>query len=334
LPAAHFFPRGEDVILIVTEPADPHAAAVETKLKERGARVARFDPADFPRHATLALSYDGLDKRARLRTAQGTLELGEVRAAWLRRPGKPVLHETLRDPEFRRWAQLECVQQIQDLWDALDTAWLPGQPWAIRRADSKHLQLQLAAELGFEIPPTLITTDRDALLEFHRRHGGRIIDKMPSVLFPLDRNGPIFRYTQLVSTRDIGYASRVRHAPMLFQAYVEKRFELRITVVGGRVLACEIHSQATNHTRDDWRRYDHAHTPHRVHRLPPEEEARCLALVSRLGLRFGAIDMVVTPDGRYVFLEINPNGQWLWIEQQTGLPIADAVCDALMESTR
>src|SRR5439155_14491583 len=93
----------------------------------------------------------------------------------------------------------------------------------------------------------------------------------------------------------------------------------------------EIHSQATNHTRYDWRRYDFCKTPHRPHALPAEVQARCVRLVRRLGLCYGAIDMVLTPDGRYVFLEINPNGQYLWIEQETGLPISDAICDLLMQ---
>jgi glutathione synthase/RimK-type ligase-like ATP-grasp enzyme len=63
--------------------------------------------------------------------------------------------------------------------------------------------------------------------------------------------------------------------------------------------------------------------------LPPDLEQRCVQLVDRLGLCFGAIDLALTPDGRYVFFEVNPNGQYLWIELATGLPISDAICDLL-----
>jgi glutathione synthase/RimK-type ligase-like ATP-grasp enzyme len=110
---------------------------------------------------------------------------------------------------------------------------------------------------------------------------------------------------------------------------VPKRVELRITVVGDQVFAAEIHSQKAKRTRIDWRRYDLAHTPHYPHTLPDEVRRSCVELVRRLGLCYGAIDMVLTPDGRYVFLEINPNGQFLWIEQLTGMPISDAICDLL-----
>lgn len=318
------------MILIITAPTDPHADLVESKLRARGADVFRFDPADFPERASVAVRYGAGAKQVRLEVGGRTVELTRATAAWLRRPGAPPADQRIADPMLRSYAQQECFQLFQDIWNALETPFIPGPLWAIRRADSKHLQLQLAVEIGLDIPQTLITTSPAQFLAFHRENGGHLIDKMPSPLFPLERNGPVHRYTQAVTTRDVGYASRLRKSPVLFQPNVPKALELRVTVVGDQVLAAEIHSQATEHTRQDWRRYDHAHTPHHVHALPAEVSERCVRLVRRLGLCFGAIDFILTPEGRYVFLEINPNGQWLWIEQMTGLPISDAICDALM----
>jgi glutathione synthase/RimK-type ligase-like ATP-grasp enzyme len=68
--------------------------------------------------------------------------------------------------------------------------------------------------------------------------------------------------------------------------------------------------------------------------LPPEIQDKCVRLVEQLELSYGAIDMVLTPEGRYVFLEINPNGQYLWIEEQTGMPISAALCDLLMDQSK
>ena len=144
----------------------------------------------------------------------------------------------------------------------------------------------------------------------------------------------INRYTLVVSTRDVGYAGALRRGPVIFQAYVPKRLELRVTVVGSAVFAAEIHSQHTRRTRHDWRRYDHYQTPLGRHALPDDVAGRCRRLVAELGLCYGAIDLILTPDGRYVFLEINPNGQYLWIEEATGLPISDALCDLLMAGAR
>jgi glutathione synthase/RimK-type ligase-like ATP-grasp enzyme len=137
-------------------------------------------------------------------------------------------------------------------------------------------------------------------------------------------------FAEPVANRDVGYADAVRYLPTIFQAYVPKDVELRITVVGQQVFAVAIHSQQTQHTRHDWRHYDLSHTPHTLHELPEQVRHRCLQLVDRLGLCYGAIDLILTPDGRYVFLEINPSGQYLWLEKLMGLPISDAICDLLL----
>jgi glutathione synthase/RimK-type ligase-like ATP-grasp enzyme len=117
--------------------------------------------------------------------------------------------------------------------------------------------------------------------------------------------------------------------PTLFQQYIAKATELRITVVGNSVFAAEMYTQIDPRTTIDWRRGSPVAVPHRPVTLPPAVERCCLELVHRLGLTFGAIDMVRTPDGEFVFLEINPNGQWAWIEGLTGLQIAKKIAEVL-----
>jgi hypothetical protein len=319
------------MILIVTDRRDVHADLVEAKLRARGEQVVRFDWADFPQRASLAVKWSGGDKQVLLRLDRGWIDLQDCKSGWYRRPGKPHISEDIAAPVLHGYAEEECIRVMQDTCNALDIPWLPGSIAAIRRADNKQLQLGLAAELGFEIPPTLITTDPAEFLDFYRSHDGELIDKLPSTVLPgSQRTGKqLMRFTQPVTTRDVGYARRLRHSPVLFQRNIAKKFELRITIVDDQALAAEIHSQSTKRTQLDWRHYDWDHTPYRAHALPDAVRERCLALTRRLGLRFGAIDMIVTPDGRYVFLEINPSGQWQWIEDEAGLPISEALCDAL-----
>jgi hypothetical protein len=101
------------------------------------------------------------------------------------------------------------LQVIQDTWNALEIPWLPGSIHAVRHADNKQLQLQLATALGLEIPPTLITNDPDEFLEFYRQHEGRLIDKLPSITFAASQRtgGELMRYTHRVTTRDARLAS-------------------------------------------------------------------------------------------------------------------------------
>jgi glutathione synthase/RimK-type ligase-like ATP-grasp enzyme len=229
-----------------------------------------------------------------------------------------------------KFVEGECRTFLRDLWDSLRCFWVPAAPAMLDRTQLKAAQLRLAGELGFELPPTLITNHAEDLLEFYREHNGNIVSKLAGIGFSATLGQTFCRYTERVSKRDLGYARAIRFCPMIFQAYVPKRVELRITVVGDRVFAAEIHSQHSHHTRHDWRRYDLDATPHFTHELPPEVEQRCIRLLQKMGLSYGAIDMIVTPDGRYVFIEINPSGQYMWIEQVTGLPITDAICDLLI----
>ncbi|MFE1411185.1 hypothetical protein ACFW6F_10300 [Streptomyces sp. NPDC058746] len=115
---------------------------------------------------------------------------------------------------------------------------------------------------------------------------------------------------------------------MILQERIDKKLEIRVTVVGDRVLAAAIDSQAAEVTRDDWRR-DVFQAPHLVHDLPEHVAERCRRLLRRYGLLFGALDFILTPDGEYMFLELNPNGEWDWVEALTGLPVASALGDVL-----
>jgi glutathione synthase/RimK-type ligase-like ATP-grasp enzyme len=118
---------------------------------------------------------------------------------------------------------------------------------------------------------------------------------------------------------------------MIFQQRIAKKVELRITVVREEVFTAEIHSQATPQAAVDWRRYPKPPVPHFPHKLSSSIAEKCLKLNARLGLEFSTIDMAITPEGKHVFFEINPNGQWAWIESLTGLPISMAVAQALAE---
>jgi hypothetical protein len=330
-PAA---PRGRraGMILIVTKPDDEHADYITQKLEERGVEVARFDPADFPARSEISLGYTAAGPHYTLRTAGTSIDLDRVSATWYRRPELPAPHAEITDPAAHRYVAEECRAFVQDVWASLRCTWLPAPPAAVREAQYKTAQLRVAHSLGFELPPTLVTNSPADFLEFYRRNNGNVVSKLAGIAFFRAIGSTFCRYTEAVSRRDLGYANSIRYVPAIFQAYVPKRLELRITVVGQQVFAAEIHSQTTNHTRHDWRRYDIDQTPHLPHELPDEIAQRCVRLTEELGLCYGAIDMILTPEGRYVFIEINPNGQYLWIEELTGLPISDAICDLLMSA--
>jgi hypothetical protein len=321
------------MILILTTPNDEHAAHVMQRLRERRCEFFVFDPATFPAHVSISVAYtaDGY-AGATLVTAGGDhIDLDSVRMVWYRRPGTPQAPAQVTDPRARIFADSECKAFLQDLWGVLDCTWVPAAPSVVLQASLKASQLRIAADLGFEIPPTVITTDSEQIVSFYNKHNGNIVSKLVGTSLHRTLGSTFVRYTEPVTKRDVVHVAAAKHCPSIFQTYISKDIELRITVIENDVFAAEIHSQETNHTRFDWRRYDD-NTPYRRHVLPSAVKERCVRLLRRLGLRYGAIDMIRTPDNRYVFLEINPNGQYLWIEDHTGLPITDALCNLLTGS--
>jgi glutathione synthase/RimK-type ligase-like ATP-grasp enzyme len=318
------------MILIVSTELDLHADVVQKELEQRGAECLRFDTEKFPTKVGLEMSFNSSGWGGVLHCASGDVYIPRIRAVYYRRPATSLVDPAVSNPDVRKVAEAQCEEALQGLWRALDCYWM-SHPLAIRRASNKIFQLSIVRHLGFQIPDTLITTNpAQAERFFHEHHGQVVVKPLAGVSFIAPQ--PMGVYTSRVKDSDLAEIEAVRFAPTLFQAYVPKDVELRITVVRNQVFTAEIHSQLDERTKDDWRRIPPKHIPHRVHKLPREIQSRCVALVSQLGLEFGALDMIKTPDGRYIFLEINPNGQWLWIEEFTGLPIAAAIAQALMEA--
>ena len=122
----------------------------------------------------------------------------------------------------------------------------------------------------------------------------------------------------------------IRLTPGIFQERVEKAYELRVTVVGSQIFAVKIDSQKNRDAQLDWRRALH-NVGYAAVELPHAVEEKILAFMRTFGLFYGAFDFIVTPGGRYVFLEINPSGQYMWLECAADLGITTALADALME---
>ena len=114
---------------------------------------------------------------------------------------------------------------------------------------------------------------------------------------------------------------------------MEKQYELRVTVVCDKVFACKIDSQRMEEDkgRVDWRQGYEYGLRYEAYELPDAVKAFCIKFLQDMHLNFGCFDFIVTPQDQFVFLECNPNGQWLWIEQETGMPISQAIAECLMK---
>ncbi len=318
------------MILILAQERDPSVPMVEAHLKGKGASWFRFDPGMFPSQGRLSCKYDGCGVASRWLHFNGkSIELSSLTSIWYRHPARPVAPENLRDEQMKKWVEKESLTFIKGLWLSLDSFWV-SEPQRILDAQNKTYHLEVAAKTGFRIPATLMTNDPEEFLRFYAECGGSVISK-PSLYGDVTYGGKIYyAYTNLIKSHDLGFFRSIRYAPVVFQEYIPKKVELRVTVVGEEVFAAEIHSQRSPRSKVDWRRYDLENTPYYIHDLPRGIARNCIRLVKTLGLRYGALDFILTPRGEYVFLELNPNGQWGWVEALTGMPISKAIADLLI----
>lgn len=312
------------MILLVTNRRDLTTDFVVRELERRSLPYIRLNT-DALGSARLILRVNRPEDDSLVCEGQ-ELRLDEVTGAYFRRPEAPLIAEDAGSEEVRAYCAAEWSALLKTLIGRMDGRWF-NDPSAIIRAEDKPRQLLAARALGFRTPETLITNDPSIVRAF--------VSKGPAVAKPLrhallEDGGPgRVMFTTRLTPEGLGDDAGIAAAPVILQAEIPKAFDLRVTVVGEQVFSVAIHSQAHAETSVDWRRGVRPDLAHEVVELPADVSAACVALARALGLDFGAIDLVRDPSGDHWFLEINPNGQWAWIENRTGLPIAAAVVDGL-----
>lgn len=315
-------------VLIVAPETDEHGLAVAAEIARQGGQPQTLDLESFPEHVALSMRYDCCGGRRDFTMARrsGSLAFADVGSVWWRRPQPARIASAITRSSHRQFAANEAQEALAGLWYALDASWI-NEPARDETAARKAYQLKIAQEIGFAIPATLMTNDPDAVRLFVDARGYRNV-----VYKSFSSTHEEWRETRLLKTEELALIDNVRYSPVIFQEYVEADVDLRITVVDDSIFPAAIHSQQTAYKVDC--RIDIGNALIESTTLPADLEEKIMSLMRRLGLVYGAIDMRLTPDGRYVFLEINPAGQWLYIEQATRQPISSRLAKALVEADR
>ena len=320
------------LVLLVTHSEDHFTVErVADALARRGARALRFDTDLFPEEIRLsaALAHEGAENV--LGAGGVEIKASEVRAVWARRIWPPRLSVEL-DERFRASCVRESAAALEGFFDGLHGARWVNDQRSERAAENKLLQLRAAREAGLEIPPTLLTNDAARARAFYESEEGRVVAKLLRPLSVSMGHPPFFVYTSDVRAEDIEALDSLRHCPVVFQRKVEKRRELRVAYVAGRFFAGSLDASGSARGRTDWRLAGPGECSWSRASLKPSLTARLKKLMRRLGLDYGAIDLIETPEGRHVFLEVNPGGEWGMLEHDLGLPISEAIADALLSS--
>lgn len=314
-------------ILLITARFDPAADMLMEELRRRSAPCFRWNTYEYPLESVLTYRASGGGFAGQIDSDGRSLDINDIGSIWWQWDQPAGFPDDL-NPGERRFAETEAQQALSALTTVTEAVWI-NHPINERRAKSKPAQLFMARQLGLDIPSTVVTNDPNEVRQFVGSSPRQVIYKGLSQ--PRDMEvGKVF-FTGILTPERLARIDSIRITPGIFQERVAKAYELRVTVVGSRMFSVKIDSQARSEASLDWRRSLHD-VAYEVVELPREVEDRLTKFMEAFGLIYGAFDLIVTPEGKYVFLEINPSGQYMWLEYATGLEITAELADLLIRS--
>ncbi|MCL1867601.1 MAG: hypothetical protein FWF72_01445 [Paludibacter sp.] len=323
------------MILIITNKEDVHPTPVIEYLSERQISVFRLNT------EALLTNYQfhwwcneaGTDFYIKNTKTGFELKGSEVTAVWERRPELPNELFVENKPEINKHNLDEARGFLSFLRYYLKDVYSIGSAVFDRVSASKMLQLRTAQNLGMNVPATCFSNRKEDIVRFAEKYEYVVLKSIENDNIWLNDEYEYVFYAQKVKSSLLAEKPNEMFTQTVsfVQNYIEKQFELRITVVGNNVFACKIDSQILDEDKGkiDWRQgYDYG-LKHEPFELPKKIRHFCTMYLRGMNLNFGCFDMIVTPDNKYFFLECNPNGQWLWIELETGMKISEAIAKEL-----
>lgn len=265
--------------------------------------------------------------RWRLEGGGHLLSSAECLGVWWRRPEMPevagVANPGAREAVHQQWRAF-----LRGLATVAPERWV-SHPSLIARAEDKAVQLKVAAECGLRVPETLWTNSRAEAKAFFEANDGLAVVKSVTSAWWMEEERGWFVFAQLIGADDLPDSKALAAAPVMLQRPIQPKRDLRVTVVGDQALAAKRISTSDD-DRLDWRLAGQGKwTPYP---LPAAIGGACVELVGAFGLRFSGVDFAIDENGEHWFLEVNPNGEWGWL-QHAGLPIAEALADELTQES-
>jgi glutathione synthase/RimK-type ligase-like ATP-grasp enzyme len=300
------------MILVWSVPGDSAAAAVAAALEHRGADARFFDQNDAL-EAGLELSVDS-GVTGRLRLPDGDIRLEEISGAYIRPYESSRLQTIASAPDHAR-TRVAALDDALLGWSEITAARVVNRPSAMASNHSKPYQSSIIHARGFDVPETLVTTDKDALEAFWEKHRSIVYKSISGVRSIVTKLTPAHRER---------FAS-LANCPTQFQQWIPGT-DYRVHIVGGEVFACSVESTATDY-RYPGREEDAPKI--QAQELPADVAERCGSLAASMGLLLAGIDLRRTPDERWFCFEVNPSPGFTYYEQASGQPIADRIARLL-----
>ena len=259
------------------------------------------------------------------------IDIVRIKVVWYLRVDRTQYVSDIQD-EAKRFKWSETLSLLNSLLSTIECIWVNTRESIELHASNKLFQQICANRVGISTPDTIVTNDPGVATSFCQVNDSTLLCKtIGYTRLGDDDSGviysEIFTYDELSESHDA-----IKECPVFCQEYVQKKYEYRVMLIGDAVLACRIDSQSSEKTRIDWRHYDFENVEHQYVTLPEDLQVKLRLLMKECQLGYGAVDLIEDKEGNFVFLEINPSGQWEWIEKLARLPVADSVAKYLLQS--
>ncbi|OAI03588.1 hypothetical protein A1353_00340 [Methylomonas methanica] len=303
-------------ILILAPKNDLHTKAVSAVLRrDFGVDPLVLDVEQLPKQLTGEFSYS----KGELGSQLGGIDLSRVTVIWNRRPAPSDIPTGVNGND-RYFMQAECDHFTQGMLWSLPVSWI-NHPWYDRVASRKIVQLTHARHCGLRLPTTMVTNDPEAAQRFLHHYPTAIVKRTGASNLGYSK-------TELVDAKVIERLTTIRNSPSTFQEYISGA-DLRVTWIDGFCFAVRIRSDIGMSPEDC--RFDHT-VPYEPWDVPEALEAKIAQLMKSLSLRYGALDFRFrgTTNEEPFFLEVNPAGQFVYLEVKTGLPMTATLAKCLV----
>jgi hypothetical protein len=312
------------MLLIISSQEDLAADYLILRLLENGSRYVRFNS---ERHETLESSFELSDSRVcrQMRCGSTVVDLSEITCVWYRRSIAPTPPSDLC-PDQRRFAYGELAHFWTGLFLDCAPRWVNPID-KVQIAEHKLYQLRVARSVGFSIPQSIVSRKNRELVAFIHKVGDVICKPVYHGLFVHD-TARFSVYTRRVTAAEFE-DDGVQPCHVFLQREIKRAADVRVTIIGQACFSVRIRAESADYV--DWRPPGLG-LSYSIERLPERIEAQSREMMKRMGLLYGAFDFILTPDGEYIFLEVNPTGEWAWLEDRLELPMRDAFCRLFFES--
>jgi len=320
-------------ILLITHSRDFYTIdKVEQHLRIAGYQTIRFNVDQYPTQVHLDFQHmNGGCVEKYLHINGNEYPVDQIKGIWYRRLWKLQMPDDL-DPEYASYCTNEASTHLQNFLHLMeDSLWLDPLH-LVERAGNKLYQTEQARRVNMPMPATLVSNNPQRIESFFYQVNGKMITKMQTVLsVTMGGNGAAFR-TSKVEEADLKELQSVQYCPMIFQEEVAKLAEYRVVYVDGQFFCGKILNEELTSNSPDIK--SNSQVNWRIGDLPAALKIKVTHLMQNLELQFGVMDFVETPDHSFVFLEVNPIGEWGMLEKELNLPISHAIAQTLIRKIK